>query len=182
MSSSSGGGFPTWIAGGGVSVFLWCFVIFPESPTEKIHISSTRYKSRKDVLKAVTHKMYERLTLKKKKKFFSYDIVSYCSSLVFFFTILLETPPSGPHVPSTLKKRTSPRKLHHIIVNEQSSVAVFPICLGATISKWVLSAAGSLFLRLWSLLMSIFCRRRKKDGEGGRMMVPTDNPRSWMAR
>ena len=95
------------------------------------------------------------------------------------FTILLETPPSGPQVPSTSKKRRSPKKLHHIIAYEQSSVAVFSVCLGAVISKMALPAAGSLFLRL---LMSIFCRRRKKDGEDDRMMVPTDSPRSWMAR
>ena len=67
ISSSSGEGFfPTWIIGGGASAFLCRFVVFPESPIEEIHISSARYESRKDVLKAVTHKMYGRLTSKKK--------------------------------------------------------------------------------------------------------------------
>ena len=73
------------------------------------------------------------------------------------------------------------KKLHHIIANEQSSVAVFSVCLDAVISKLALlppAAAGLLYLRL----MSIFCQRRKKDGKGGRMMVPTERPRSWIAR
>ena len=52
-----------------------------------------------------------------------------------------------------------------MIEYEQSSVAVFAVCLKAAISKSALPAAGSLFLRLESLLTSIFYRRRKKDGK-----------------
>ena len=118
--------------------------------------------------------MYGRLTLIKKE---IQLILAIRQSLSFFSTILLETPPSGPHIPSTLKKRTSPKKVHHIIANEQSSVAVFSVCLGAEISKSPLltAGAGSLFLHL---LMSFFCRQWKKDGKGGRMMVPTESPKA----
>ena len=165
-------------SGDEASVFLWwSFVISSESTAEKIHISTPRYKRRKDVLKAATDKMYGRLTSKKKK--FSYGMLSYRQGWVFF-TILLETPPSGPHVPSTLKKRRSPKELHHIIANEQSSVAVFSVYLCAVVSKLALLAAGSIFL---CLLLSISCRRRrKKEGNGGRMIVPTESPKRWTAR
>ena len=83
-------------------------------------------------------------------------IVKFFFFFFFFFTILLKTLPSSPNIPSTLKKQKVPKKFHHIIANEQSSVAVFSVCLGAVISKSTLlpATAGSLF---FCLLMSIFC-------------------------
>ena len=87
------------------------------------------------------------------------------------------SPRICPHISSSLVIRTSRNRLHHIIPNEQSSVAIFFVCLGVGISKLALlppAAAGSLFLHL---LMSIFCRQQKKDVKGGRMMALTESPR-----
>ena len=148
----------------------------PESTAEKIHISTRRYKRRNDVLKAATHKMYGRLTSKKEIIQLWHDIIS---SRLFFYLSLRNIALGSPR-PIDFEKRRSPKELHHIIANEQSSVAVFSVCLCAVVSKLALPAAGSIFLRLF---MSISCRRRrKKDRNGGRMMVPTESPRRWMAR
>ena len=46
-----------------------------------------------------------------------------------------------------LEKTNKFKKFHHIIANEQSSIAVFSVCLGVVISKLAFlppAAAGSL--------------------------------------
>ena len=117
--------------------------------------------------------MYERLTLKKNQLI---EIVKAEFLYLNYYHSPRNTALGSPY-PIDLKKKTSPKKLHHIIANEKSSVAVFSVCLGAVIFKSALSpATGSLFLRL--LTMSTM----EKDGKGGRMMVQAESPRSQMAR
>ena len=115
--SNNGGGFPNWIRvpGGGasstVTVFLWCFVIiFPESSAENIHISIPRYKSRNDALKAVIHKMYERLTFEKK---FNYEIVSFIIIIIIIMIIIYHSPRNtavGSPGPIDLEKTNKSQK------------------------------------------------------------------------
>ena len=126
--------------------------------------------------------MYGKLLIssKKEKKFQFMRIVSY-NKAEFFYPSPRNTALSSPY-PIDLEKTNKFKKLHHTIANEQSSVPVFSFSVGAVISKSTLlppAAVGSLFFRL---LMSIFFQQRKKGGKGDIMMVPTESPRSWIAR
>ena len=102
---------------------------------ENPHIKS-EVKSRKEVMKAVTHKMYRRLTLKKRKLIETVKARSF----IYFCHSPRNNSFGSPYLINLEKKRTSPKKLHHIIANEQNSVhsVVFSLCLGAVISKLVL--------------------------------------------
>ena len=125
---------------------MFCFNLSRVTCRENPHIKKNEVQKQERCVESRNPQDVREVNLEKKK--IELVLTYVICQAKFFFTILLETPPSGPHVPSTLKKRRSPTKLHHIIANEQSSVAVFPVCLGAAISKCALPAAGSLFLRL----------------------------------
>ena len=112
------------------------------------------------MLNTVTHKIYGTITLKNIKAEFFYHSPQNSA---------LEC--QHPH-PIKLEKKNSS---HQIIAYEQSSVALFSICIGAVISLLPPAAVGSLFLRL---PISIFCllSTMEKDRKGGRMMVLTESP------
>ena len=108
-----------------------------------------------------------------------YENGNLSSKLNFFYPSPRNTDLRSPY-PIDLEKTNKSRKAPSY--NSKRSVAVFSISVGAVISKSTLlppAAVGSLFFRL---LMSIFFQQRKKGGKGGRMMVPTESPRSWMTR
>ena len=105
-------------------------------------------KCRREVLKAVTLKMYGRLSYRQNR---------------VFFTILLETPPSCFHNPIDLEKTHKSQKTPSYI-RKWTKVRSRFLCLSGCFDILLLppAAAGSLFLRL---LMSIICRRPKKRWE-----------------